>query len=117
MFGRRSWFERAGVALLLLASLSSSAIGLRHVDDADAACNPIPVTHDQAAHAIGAGSKATPAEADHCFLCHSLRTFHPAFDKFEHHHYGPRTERLHVAPVDRASAVAWTLAPGRAPPV
>jgi hypothetical protein len=117
MFSRGSRFQRAGIALLLLASLSSSAITLRHVDDADAACSPIPVTHDQTAHAIGADSKTASAAADHCFLCHSLRTFYPAFDKFEHHHYAPRTERPHVAPVDRASAVVWTLAPGRAPPV
>ena len=43
-----------------------------------------------------------PSEADHCFLCHSLRSFSPAFDKFQHHHHAPRTERLHLAPIDRA---------------
>lgn len=117
MFCGLSWIRRAGVALLLLASLGLGTLAPPHEDDGDAACNPIPVTHDESAHYIGPDSTPAPAEAGHCFLCHSLRSFYPAFDKFEQHHYGPRSERLHVAPIDRARLVAWTLVPGRAPPV
>ena len=118
MFRGSSWIRRAGVALLLLASLGASTIALPHADGPDdAACNPVAVAHDESAHYIGAGATPAPAEADHCFLCHSLRSFYPAFDKFEQHHYEPRTERLHVAPIACARLVAWTLVPGRAPPV
>ena len=117
MFRARSWIRRAGVALLLLASLGGSTIVLPHTDDWDADCSPIAVAHDESAHSVGPAPSRVPIDGDHCFLCHSLRTFYPAFDKFEHHHYGPRAERPHVAPFDRAAIVAWTLVPGRAPPV
>ena len=117
MFRGLSWIRRAGVALLLLASLSAGVIALPHAEGADdVACSPIAVAHDESAHSIAADSTRTPADGDHCFLCHSLRSFYPAFDKFQQHYSTPRTERLHVAPADCASAVAWTLVPGRAPP-
>ena len=117
MFRGQSWSRRAGVALLLLASLGGSTIALPHDDAGDADCNAIAVAHDQRAHSVVPASDRAPLDGDHCFLCHSLRTFYSAFDKFEHHHYAPRAERLHVAPLDRAVIVAWTLVPGRAPPV
>jgi hypothetical protein len=117
MFRDRSWGRRAGVALLVLASLGGSTIALPHDAAGDADCNAIAVTHDGSAHSIAAAPDRGPLDGDHCFLCHSLRTFYPAFDRFEHHHYAPRAERLHVAPLDRAVIVAWTLVPGRAPPV
>lgn len=117
MFRGRSWIRRAGVTLLLLASLGGSTIALPHDDARDAECNTIAVVHDERAHSVTAAPDRGPLDGDHCFLCHSLRTFYPAFGKFEHHHYQPRAERLHVAPLDRAVIVAWTLVPGRAPPV
>jgi hypothetical protein len=116
MFRGPSWIQRAGVALLLLASLGAGIIALPHADNADAACSPIAVAHDESAHYIGADSTPAPGESDHCFLCHSLRSFYPAFDKFQQHDRALRTERLHLAPIDRARVVAWTLVPGRAPP-
>jgi hypothetical protein len=117
MFRGSSWIPRAGVALLLLASLGAGTVALPHADDGDADCSPIAVAHDQSAHHIGADPTPEQVDGGHCFLCHSLRSYYPAFDKFQQHHYAPRTERLHPAPIDRASAVAWTLVPGRAPPV
>jgi hypothetical protein len=117
MFRGPSWIQRAGVALLLLASLGVATIALPHADGPDdVACNRIAVAHDESAHYIGADPTPAPAEADHCFVCHSLRSFYPAFDKFEQHHSTPRTERLHLATIDYARVVAWTLVPGRAPP-
>lgn len=117
MFRGPSWIQRAGVVLLLLASLGAGTIALPHADGPDdPACSPIAVAHDESAHDIGPDPTPAPAEADHCFLCHSLRSFYPAFDKFEQHHYTPRTEQLHLAAIVRASVVAWTLVPGRAPP-
>jgi hypothetical protein len=117
MFRGSPWICRAGVALLLLASLSAGSVALPHAEGGDdVACSPIAVAHDESAHSIAADSTRTPAETDHCFLCHSLRSFYPAFEKFHQYHYTPRTEPLPVARADRAGAVAWTLVPGRAPP-
>ena len=116
MFCSRSWIQRAGVVFMLLASLTAGSIALPHAN-ADIACSPVFTSHDESAHQIGADPTPAPAESEHCFLCHSLRSFYPAFDKFEHHYVGPRAERLHVAAVDRARIVAWVLIPGRAPPV
>jgi hypothetical protein len=117
MFRGPSWIRRASVTLLLLISLGAGSFALPHGGDGDVACSPILVAHDESAHHIRADPTAAPAESEHCVLCHSLRSYYPAFDKFEHHHYGPRAERLHVVPIDRARLAAWALVPGRAPPV
>jgi hypothetical protein len=116
MFRREAWIRHAGIALLLLASLGMGSLGLLHADDTDVACSPMLVAHDQSAHHIASDPATTPAESEHCFLCHSLRSYYPAFDKFEQHHHGPRVERLHIAPLDLARFAAWAFVPGRAPP-
>ena len=107
---------RAGIIFVLLATLTGGSFALPHAET-DAACSPVLVSHDDSAHYVGADSTRAPAEGDHCFLCHSLRSFYPAFDRFEHYHDGPSTERLHTAATDRARVAAWVLVPGRAPPV
>ena len=117
MFRGQSWMRRTGVALVLLANLGVGSLALPHAGDPDVACSPILVAHDASAHHIGAATKPAAAETEHCFLCHSLRSFYPAFDKFEQPHYAPRAEPLPVARIDGARLLAWTLAPGRAPPV
>lgn len=117
MFRGPSWIRRAGVVFLLLASLGAGTIRLPHTGETDADCSPIAVAHDKNAHHIGADPASAAADAEHCVLCHSLRSFYTAFDKFEQHHFAPRAERLHIAPIDRARLIAWTLVPGRAPPV
>jgi hypothetical protein len=117
MFRGPSWIQRAGVALLLLASLGAGSLARPHADDADIACTPILVAHDESAHHMRADPTTASAESEHCFLCHSLRSHYPAFDKFEYHHSGPRAERLHITPIDRARFASWALVPGRAPPV
>ena len=117
MFLCSSWIHRVGVAMLLVASLGIASVAPPHADGADdIACNPVTAAHDESAHSIGAAPTPLPAESDHCFLCHSFRSFYPAFDTFEQHHYTPSTERMHPAPINPASVVAWTLVPGRAPP-
>ena len=50
---RQSWFRRAGIAFMLLASMAASSLGLHYAADRDAACNPILVAHDASAHYIG----------------------------------------------------------------
>ena len=116
MFCGALWIRRAGVALLLLA-MTAGSIALPHADRADdAPCSEVTIAHDESAHYIGAFSAAAPGETTHCALCHSVRTFYPAFGKFQQHHDAPLTERLHLVRIDRPSAIAWTLLPGRAPP-
>jgi hypothetical protein len=118
MFRSGSWIQRASVGLLLLISLGAGTLTLPHARGADdGACSPIAIAHDESAHSIVPGQAAAPDESSHCFLCHSLRTFDQAFDKFQHPHYTPRTERMHLAATDHTCVVAWTLVPGRAPPV
>ena len=117
MFRRAFWIQRAGIALFLVASLAAGSIALPHADEAaDTQCTPVMVAHDESAHYIGAAHTPSPGHAGHCFLCHSLRTFYPTFIRFQQHHDTPLTERLHLAPIDRASIGEWTLVPGRAPP-
>ncbi len=118
MFRGPSWTQRAGIVFLLLASLGTGVVALPHASGGgDEACSPVAAAHDESAHSIGAQQAAREDEAAHCFLCHSLRTFYQSFDRFQQPHQSPRTEPLHVAATDRASVVAWTLVPGRAPPV
>jgi hypothetical protein len=118
MVPAQCWIRRAGVALVLLVSLSTGTIALPHEDAGnDTACNQIAVAHDESAHSIGADPARARSETTHCFLCHSLRTFDQAFDRFQQHHDTPLVERLHLTTLDRASALPWTFVPGRAPPV
>lgn len=117
MFRGPLWCRRVAIALLLLASFGAGTFALPHEDGAgDAACSPIAAAHDESAHYVAPDPAPAPAGADHCFLCHSPRSFYPAFDKFEQHDYSLRAERLYLAPFDSASIVAWSLVPGRAPP-
>ena len=117
MFRGKSWARRACVALGLVISLCTGAVSLPHADGADDFACAVLVAHDESAHYIGADLAPAQTDADHCFLCHSLRSFHSAFDKFEHHHNAPRAEHLSAAQIDHPALVEWTLVPGRAPPV
>ncbi len=109
---------RTGVAIALLAALCGSAIPLPHAEGPDDfACSPVPVAHDESAHYVGADPRPAQNHADHCFLCHTLRSFHSSFDTFEQHDNTSHTERLYLSQVDRAGLFEWTLVPGRAPPV
>lgn len=117
MFRHRPWSHRAGIAVILLASLLLSTGALPHAESFDdIACSPLPVSHDQDAHHIGAGRTSSHSDAQHCFVCHSLRSFHAGFDTFEHRAEAQRPERLHAAPIDAITRVEWALVPGRAPP-
>jgi hypothetical protein len=118
MFRDKSWARRAGVALWLVICLCGSTVLPPHADGADdIGCNPVLVTHDESAHYIAADPALAQGDADHCLLCHSLRSFHSVLDKFNHHDYAPRADHLHAAQIDRPALVEWTLVPGRAPPV
>jgi hypothetical protein len=109
--------RRATAALMLVATLSASGLALPHSGERDADCNPILVAHDASAHRIRPDAKPAATHAEHCVICHSLRSFYPAFDTFEQAHDALSAEPLHIAQIDRARLLAWTLVPGRAPPV
>ena len=118
MFRARSWAHRAGVALTVLVSLLSGTALLPHAEGVDDfECNAIPIAHDESAHYVGPDTATARTEADHCFLCHSVRSFYSAFDTFAHSDTTPHAERLQAAQIDRPELVEWTLVPGRAPPV
>jgi hypothetical protein len=114
------WMRRAGVALALVVSLLSGVVSLTHIDGADnPACNPVAVAHDPSAHSIRPDTTQSGSDSGYCILCilcHSLRSVYPSFSTFQHSNNAPYAGRLHAAQVDRARLVAWTLAPGRAPP-
>lgn len=118
MFRDKSCARRACVALWLAVSLCAGTVLAPHADGADdIACNPVLVTHDASAHYIAADPAPAQGDADHCLLCHSLRSFHSFFDKFDDHDSAPRIEQLHAAQIDHPALVEWALVPGRAPPV
>src|SRR5918992_1259411 len=118
MYSARLWAQRAGVATLVAVSLLAGTIALPHSDGPDDfVCIPIVVNHDESAHFIGGAPPASAADTDHCFLCHSVRSFFSAFEKYEQREGAPRIERLHASPMVVAGRLEWSLASGRAPPV
>jgi len=115
---RLTWVRRTGVAVALLVSLCTGTVALPHaVGFEDSACGRILVSHDESAHYIGPARSSAHTDGQHCFLCHSLRSFCPFFEKYEQRDGALRAERPHAAPVAVASSLEWSLAPGRAPPV
>jgi hypothetical protein len=117
MFGREAWIRRAGVSALVLLSLCVGTIALPHAEGLDdLACSPVVFGNGESDRSIDAASESAGEDAAHCFLCHSLRSFHPAFEKYEQRIGTARAERLHAASVTFADCVDWSLVPGRAPP-
>jgi hypothetical protein len=118
VFRDTSLMRRAGIAVALVFSLLSGVVSLGHVDGADdPECNFIAVAHDASAHRIRPETPRSGGASGHCVLCHSLRSVYPTFNQFAHRDDTPLGERLFAAQVDRPGIVAWTLVPGRAPPV
>jgi hypothetical protein len=116
MFRVRPWIRR--VAATLVITLCTGVAALPHTEGFDDfACAPVFVGHDESAHYIGAAPTTNHVDGEHCFLCHSLRSFHPGFEKFIQRNFAVRAERLHTSPVALADRLDWSLVPGRAPPV
>jgi hypothetical protein len=117
MFRAKSWVLRAGVAGLLLVSLCAGTVAPPHAEGLDDfACAPIFVSHDESAHYIGEAPTSSGVAEQHCFLCHSLRSFYPRLDQFVQYDGALHTEQLHTAPFAFADRLNWSLVPGRAPP-
>ena len=108
---------KAGVAAILLLSLIAGTVALPHAGGLDDfACSPVVPGRDETAHFISAAPSSSERDAEHCVLCHSLRSFYPAFEKYEQKTGAFRTERMHAAAINFADRVDWALVPGRAPP-
>jgi hypothetical protein len=114
----RWWIRRAGVTVFLIGSLCAGMVAPPHAEGLDDfACSLAAVNHDQSAHYIGSAPPSSDPDTQHCFLCHSLRSFSSALDRFEQRIATPKVERLHAALVALADDSEWALLPGRAPPV
>jgi hypothetical protein len=118
MFHTPWWVLRARVAFLLLASLCIGTVAQPHADGVDdPACRPVLISHDESAHYIGATASSEEPEGQHCFLCHSLRSFSPVLEKYQQRDAHRRVERLRAANAPFGGRVERSLASGRAPPI
>jgi hypothetical protein len=76
------WFRAraqqiAGALLVSVVALGGS-MAAPHVDDChDAACAPVPVSHDADAHAFRGAPDGGGAHPLHCLVCHWARSFRP----------------------------------------
>jgi hypothetical protein len=117
MFRDQSWIRRAGVTLLVLTSFVAAVTALPHDEGLDdLSCSPLAVAHDETAHYIGALENPDKTDSQHCFLCHSTRSFCSVLDRFVQRDDVVRGERPHTLPIVRSTVVDWTVGPGRAPP-
>lgn len=66
------------LAVALTAVVAGSALSWGHAGDDDAACNPVAVQHDRAAHRFTAHGHDPVRPPDHCIICHTLRALHAA---------------------------------------
>jgi hypothetical protein len=118
MFRRGCLAGRGATAIFLLVSLIGGGTVLPHAESVDdSACITIAAPHDASAHRIGSARRSTHDDSQHCFVCHTLRSFYSVFDTFEHRDQGRRPERLYTAAFAVAGRIEWTLVHGRAPPV
>jgi hypothetical protein len=114
MFRGQPWTRRTGF-LLLIVALFSGTVVRPHVDDP--ACASAAVLHDESAHRLTAGTERANADGDHCFLCHTFRSYHPPSDRFGQRDAVRESERLHVRQVRTSERAAWSAVAERAPPV
>jgi hypothetical protein len=113
MFRGTPWARRTGF-LLLVVALFSGAIVRPHVDDP--ACVSAAVLHDESAHRITAAADRADVDGEHCFLCHTFRSFHPPSDRFGERHAVCDSESLHVRQIRAFERMAWSVVGERGPP-
>jgi hypothetical protein len=105
------------VAVLVLASFIASTGALPHTEGLeDFACSPVLISHDETAHHVGSAPAFSHSDAQHCFLCHTARSFGSVLEQFELRDDAQRADTLHTPALDRSAAADWTVRPGRAPP-
>jgi hypothetical protein len=115
---RRSSSLRPSLAICLVALVLLGTIDWWHASDAEAFT--LPISHDHAEHQaiIRTHEASGPAEGEHCYLCHWLRTLQNGLDTVSLHGLASAESR-HVqltSIFDTCDPVA-SLVPARAPPV
>ena len=74
-----AWRNRVlgrALAAVLAVVVCGGALDWGHTGGDDPNCNPVPVYHDHAAHRFAAAPAHSSPQADHCYVCHSLRLLH-----------------------------------------
>lgn len=111
------WRRRGAVAALVLLSLLAGTIPGPHLDGLDDPdCLPQLVGHNERAHHFSAVSSSRTASTEHCFLCHSLRSFNQPHERHQPRDLSADSEQLHVAGPAVAAHSEWSPTAGRAPP-
>jgi hypothetical protein len=118
MFRRLFACARVAVATVLLAGFSVGQVALPHADYlGSAACDPLPIQHDESAHRMRSAAPASDGHAQHCVLCHWSRGSWSLVPTGEHVQQHPGSlESLHASLVLSHGRVGWSFRPGRAPP-
>ena len=73
---RQHWLTQ-GLATFLALLVCGTALDWAHPGGDDPDCNPTFVVHKHNAHRFGSQTTQSSPEG-HCFICHSLRSFHSA---------------------------------------
>jgi hypothetical protein len=113
---RRSDRLLAPFAVAIAAMVVLGSVDWWHADDED---GDQPAFHDHAAHhpLLRSQKASTTRGPEHCYLCHWLRTLHNGLRTASLHRL-PTAERrqLQALTSPRASVLAASLVPARAPP-
>jgi hypothetical protein len=114
------WIRRSGgltapFAMVIAAMVIVGTTDWWHADDKDSAP---PAFHDHSAHHYAfAAARLAARAADHCYLCHWLRTLGNGFGSVAEYRLAPSKGRQ-VLLVDacRTSDLVASILPSRAPP-
>jgi hypothetical protein len=118
MFRRVYACARGAVAFVLVAGFCAGQVALPHADHfGTAACDPLPVQHDESAHRMRGAASPGDGHAQHCVLCHWSRGSWSLVPTGEYvQQYPGSLESLHASPALSHGRVGWSFRPGRAPP-
>jgi hypothetical protein len=105
------------IAVLVLLSLFAGTVPGRHLDAlGDPDCLPLFAGHNESAHHFSAVSSSRTDSAEHCFLCHSLRSLHQPHERYQQRDVSAGSEQLYIAGPAVAAYSEWSPTAGRAPP-
>ncbi|OFW13623.1 MAG: hypothetical protein A3F70_10925 [Acidobacteria bacterium RIFCSPLOWO2_12_FULL_67_14] len=107
------------VALILATGVVGRSAVLPHEDDChDAACNPVAVEHNAAAHRIGADSSGPDGHPQHCLVCHWARAFRPRAEaRIVSAPASSADVRIPAVPFTLSAAAPVSQPPLRSPPL
>jgi hypothetical protein len=108
----------AAVTLIWMGIVGGTAV-VPHGDDChDAACNPVAVEHNAAAHRIGADASGPDGHPQHCLVCHWARAFRPRAEaRIVSAPASSADVRIPAVPFTLSAAGPVSQPPLRSPPV